>query len=375
MSFRDLGHFTLSPANRIIKIKNIFSYEQPFLSYIAFNLRFEEDEQIPAPIALRGDGMVYYNPKQLYIMHDDELETLIASCSLKIALKHLLRKGPRNPVIWDAASNIVVDYILRDMQFHSLWLDQTFATKSVETVYEMLKSGTPIPSGMESEKSKILHIYTLTDDQVKELDGKWQQIADDAIGYSHGLLPAALARAFNILPPKLDWRTVLDEFVVAQIPVDFSWKKISPKSLDKNYRLPDMVEEGMKAIVGIDTSGSVSEKELNRFASELTGLVDQYPSIELIIIPADAAISNIYYDFESFLKDKKLGGGGGTDFRPIVSWATENANNAILIYITDGEGSFPEKVPNFPVLWVLSKRHTPIASIPFGKIVVMEGDD
>jgi predicted metal-dependent peptidase len=45
-------------------------------------------------------------------------------------------------------------------------------------------------------------------------------------------------------------------------------------------------------------------------------------------------------------------GGGGTDFRPAFKWMEENdVVPDVLLYLTDGYGTFPEEAPEYPVIW------------------------
>lgn len=50
-------------------------------------------------------------------------------------------------------------------------------------------------------------------------------------------------------------------------------------------------------------------------------------------------------------------GGGGTDFRPFfrhVAAELEPLAATILVYLTDGEGTFPEQPPSSPALWIVT---------------------
>ena len=62
-------------------------------------------------------------------------------------------------------------------------------------------------------------------------------------------------------------------------------------------------------------------------------------------------------------------GGGGTDFRPIFEYISENQEKlpACAVIFTDGEGDYPDESAalGIPVLWIINNDYvTP----PFGKI-------
>jgi len=59
-------------------------------------------------------------------------------------------------------------------------------------------------------------------------------------------------------------------------------------------------------------------------------------------------------------------GRGGTDFRPVFQWLAREAPEAVLLYATDGFGTFPTASPPSPVLWLLTPPHIQAEKIPFG---------
>ena len=49
-----------------------------------------------------------------------------------------------------------------------------------------------------------------------------------------------------------------------------------------------------------------------------------------------------------------MGGGSGTDFRPVFEWvASQDRQPGVLIYFTDAAGPFPETEPACDVLWLV----------------------
>ena len=60
-------------------------------------------------------------------------------------------------------------------------------------------------------------------------------------------------------------------------------------------------------------------------------------------------------------------GRGGTDFRPVFEWVAREAPEALVLYATDGLGSFPERKPVNAVIWLLTDSET--ARMSFGAVV------
>jgi predicted metal-dependent peptidase len=78
--------------------------------------------------------------------------------------------------------------------------------------------------------------------------------------------------------------------------------------------------------------------------------------------------------FQDFTKKLQMKGGGGTDFRPVFNKVKElKMQPELLIYLTDTYGSFPEKAPNYPVLWCVTCE-AGMSNIPWGQKVMLPND-
>jgi predicted metal-dependent peptidase len=53
---------------------------------------------------------------------------------------------------------------------------------------------------------------------------------------------------------------------------------------------------------------------------------------------------------------ERVTGGGGTDFRPVFRYIDEHSelDPSLLIFFTDGYGTYPERPPAYPVMWFLT---------------------
>jgi len=95
-------------------------------------------------------------------------------------------------------------------------------------------------------------------------------------------------------------------------------------------------------------------------------------------IQCDAEIQDVQqYDecTEVSFDRYRLLGRGGTSFIPVFEWISENVFKKFtcidaLIYLTDGFGSFPDRPPHFPVLWVMTEHSQP--AVPFGEVIRMQ---
>jgi predicted metal-dependent peptidase len=120
--------------------------------------------------------------------------------------------------------------------------------------------------------------------------------------------------------------------------------------------------------VAIDTSGSMGDTEVNRAISEI-GAILKRTRADVRVMSADAQIckSGMVSNVRQ-IRDL-IGGGGGTDFRPVFDWLQgEGRGTGMLVYVTDGWGSFPKTAPrDTHVVWVMvgGRTNTP----PWGTVV------
>lgn len=105
-------------------------------------------------------------------------------------------------------------------------------------------------------------------------------------------------------------------------------------------------------LVAVDTSGSVSQTELQDFFSEIDYVFKAGAKID--IIQCDTRINGIEeYDGKNIPKIK---GRGGTDLNPPVDYYVKHKKEyASLIYFTDGEAPLPRKQPQ-GMVWIISSQ-------------------
>ncbi len=120
-------------------------------------------------------------------------------------------------------------------------------------------------------------------------------------------------------------------------------------------------------LLGIDTSGSVSNSELMEFMNEIQHIYKT--GVDVTIIQCDTTIRSIEaYKGENNIK---VHGRGGTEFDPVLEYYNANLRKyTSLVYFTDGECTADVK-PKAPVLWVLSEQSHMNDSLP-GKVIKLE---
>jgi predicted metal-dependent peptidase len=129
----------------------------------------------------------------------------------------------------------------------------------------------------------------------------------------------------------------------------------------------------------IDTSGSVSGELVQTFVNKTYNILKNtesfFSKINLHIIQCDAEVQEAIKitsqeEFDDYLKNMKLKGFGGTDFRPAFSYVDELINKGEftrlkgIIYLTDGWGVFPERKPNYDAAFVFIREDNFEPNVP-----------
>ncbi len=144
-------------------------------------------------------------------------------------------------------------------------------------------------------------------------------------------------------------------------------------------------------VIAIDTSGSVSGKLVQAFVQKTYNILKSTESffsrINLHIIQCDAAIQEhvkitTQEEFDFWIRNMKLKGFGGTDFRPVFRLVDELVrqkeftNLRGLIYFTDGYGTFPKRKPDYEAAFVFIRDYyeTPLVP-PWAIKLVLEKED
>ena len=207
----------------------------------------------------------------------------------------------------------------------------------------------------------------LTQQEKETLAVQWQQRMAGAAqqAMQSGKLGGSLARMIDhLLQPKLPWRMLLARYMTQTARDDFSYMR--PSRREGNAILPTLKSSQVNLVVALDTSGSVKEKELQEFVSEIDALKAQIRA-RVSLIPCDSEINDeAPFIFESWdeIKLPKISGGGGTNFRPVFELVDQqDVIPDLLVYFTDAEGKFPQHEPPYPVIWLVKGK----TDVPWGQ--------
>ena len=169
----------------------------------------------------------------------------------------------------------------------------------------------------------------------------------------HGTIPGEFTELIEKLrqkkPEVFNWKAYFRRLLgsIYDVNIRSTRRKVS-KRFDEAAGIQH--KKKVSILVAIDTSGSVSQKELQEFFSEIDYAYKA--GAKVTILQCDTRINAIEdYDGKNIPEIK---GRGGTDFNPPVDYYVKHKKDyASLIYFTDGEAPLPTKSPQ-GMVWVIS---------------------
>lgn len=352
---------------QLSKARTQLILNQPFFGALALRLRLIESEQVPT-LAVDGKN-VYYNPKFVATLSPRLTQSAMAHETLHCALQHIGRVGARDKFKWNCAIDFVTNEHLKESGFEispSWLLNKDWYGKTAEEIYTLLNDkNCPKPgSGPGSADRKgqgplcdATGSATGTNDpeEGRRLERDWRIATIQAASAAKqaGKLPANFERFLDeLLKPQINWREQLRRFMTEIVKNDFDWTRPNKRLLPYKIVLPTLHSEEPGTIAAvIDTSGSIDDKTLQIFASELDSIHKTVKPSKLYVIYCDAAINKVdEFEPDDIIK-LKMYGGGGTDFRPPFKYLKEHSiDPKCLVYLTDLMGPFGDE-PEYPVMW------------------------
>lgn len=321
------------------------------------------------------------------------------------ALRHYARLNSRDINDWQYATDVVINNVLTENKMVMIpggIYRPEFTGMSADEVYRAIQNERKDGADSKSEKfaEQMRKLRDLCppnsdgcdngddegeDDEydnkprtvpaVSELDMQWKQRIVTAANAARqrGRMPGGLDEIISdIVFPKVDWRTVLHQFLIPTYRGEARWSTPDRRFAQHGVYLPSAARTHSDYIVvAIDTSGSVSIEELTQFAAEIRSIQASFGIERIRVIACDAQItSDISYDPNTPV-ELHAKGRGGTEFDPVFALiASEYDYPRALVYLTDGECYSRLPAPPYPVLWVCTGKRPP--RVGFGQTVYIK---
>jgi predicted metal-dependent peptidase len=379
--------------------------KQPFFGSMATRLNLIRADDIDTA-ATDGQNF-FYNVNFISGLTPQETEFLFGHEVLHNAFEHHIRRSfpdneeianpdgtisnrSRHHMLWNIACDYAVNEILVESKIgHKIdktLYDPKYKGLCAEEIYDLLLQN--------ADKIDIEELADmLLDEHISDLEkkgkglseGEKQKIREDirenllsSAQNSAGYLPKGVERLVGgITNPIISWRDELRMDIQSVVKYDYTFSNPNKKGMQYGVVLPGMKRDvALDVCIAIDTSGSIDEKTLNVFFSEIQGIMDQYDDYQIRIWSFDAEVHNeqIFRSEEGDdIHSYKPAGGGGTLFE--ANWdhmKKHDINPSVLIIFTDmypcsgwGDETYCEDV-----IFVGYKSDGRIA--PFGKTITID---
>jgi predicted metal-dependent peptidase len=344
--------------------------------------------------ATDGENL-FVNPDFAASLEPAEVEGVLCHEVMHCALGHHARRRDRDPRRWNVACDLAVNPLLVEAGFSlpgsrllpGMGAYTSLPTgRSAEEYYALLpdqdagedqsrgEEGMGGPLGDPGGCGSVREPGAGTAAEQKMSSARWQVGVAQAeeMARQRGALPSGLDRSVaTILRPAVAWEDVLREFVTRTARSDYHWSPPNRRFAYAGLYLPRLSGESLGDVVlAVDTSGSIGQELLDRFAAEAQGILDAY-DVAMHVVYHDAAVQHVQTwrstDGPLVLEPK---GGGGTSHVPVFDWITEQGlEPTCVVCLTDLYTEFPDRQPPAPVLWAVtgSSRIIP----PFGERVAI----
>ena len=184
-----------------------------------------------------------------------------------------------------------------------------------------------------------------------------------------------MSRSFEqLMQSQVDWKEQLRDFVstVCAGKGDSTWAKPNRRWLQLGMYMPSQISESVgRIVVGVDTSGSISQEAITKALSEVVAICDNVlpEKIDLLYWDTDVASHEIYTEdnYSGLVTSTKPAGGGGTDVSCVFNYIEKHKlDPQCVIVITDGYTPYPAMSP-YPTIWVMTENG--YCQPPFGSII------
>lgn len=336
----------------------------PFFGNLATRLQLTNADAWCGTAATDGRKF-YYNSEFINNLPLKQLEFLFGHEVLHVVYDHMGRRGNRDPKLWNIADDYCVNSDLIEQRVGEkipvALYDAKFKGQSAEEVYDYLYEN--------AEKIDIGKLLQQVLDDHLDGDGDGDGEGDDEGGnrpklskaemdairdeikeavlqaaqaVGAGNLPAGVKRMIkDLTEPVISWQELLQQQIQSIIKDDFTWLRPSRRGWHMDAVMPGMKPgETIDICIAIDTSGSISERDIKDFMSEIQGIMDSYNEYKIKVWCFDTEV----YNEQSFTSENlediasyEPAGGGGTDFMANWEYMKEhNIEPKKFIMFTDG---------------------------------------
>lgn len=344
------------------------------------------------PTAGTNGRDVTYNPDWIQTLPTKELNFIVLHEAIHKAFQHMhIWKGlfKKNPMLTNMAADYVVNATIKNadpdeniavMPKSGLY-DQRFDNMTTKQIFDILQKENPQSDGVTVvlDEHGFDEAEALDDNEVKKVKEQIDQALRQGEILRGKMAGNQIRGVTDFLKPKVDWRRELRQFVnsICKSKDKSSWRKPHRRYVSQDIYMPSMIGESVGDIViGVDTSGSIGQEEINLFLSEIVSICEDVTPKSVVLVYWDHEVAGVEQykegEYQRLKATTKPRGGGGTHVGCLNEYIrSEKLKPETTIVFTDGyvEDDWGG-VWTCPTLWVVTSDLTS----PHGKTIKYEGD-
>ncbi len=170
---------------------------------------------------------------------------------------------------------------------------------------------------------------------------------------------------------KINWKTLLRKYLSAAVNspgniYENNWSKRNRRGLP----LPGVKKLSNKIVVGIDTSGSISDHEVQVFFTEIEKIVKDVG--QLVVLQWDTEIKDVWKEYKrGDYKKITIKGRGGTDVQNVYKWMVEEKMTSYpIVMFTDGWFDYSFDTKKVKTIWCVTNEEK--CTVPGGKNIFVD---
>lgn len=388
------AHFKMTKA----RIRLIMPRDKATVFFASLALRLELVCEWRIDTAATNGRQLFYNPDFVMKISLEELVAVVVHEVMHCAFKHFCRRDGRGMRAWNIATDLAINSIIKEAGMklpeggcfpgQGAFSDMPEGL-SAEDYYNRLpiikigelgdgSDGDPfgcggiLDAGGMPNQEQDSHSDGMSPAEAKQLEADWdvatRQARSTAETSGQGNMPGGLRSAVDgLLEPVVDWKSVLREFVSAFAKNDYSWGHPNRRFVHQGIYLPSLRSEELgKVVIVMDTSGSIGDSELQRFASEAQGILECYQCEATFMLHH----VDMYRTWDWTPQDGpvQVTGvvSGGTCHKDVFEKIDALPDPPVcVVCLTDMYSTFPVE-PAYPVLWASTSKGVPA---PWGRLV------
>jgi predicted metal-dependent peptidase len=373
---------------RVGLIASKMTLREPFIAAVFTKLEREFSKDGTANV---NGKRVQYGADFCDTLDDEELLFVSLHEGMHVVFMHMWRREGRDPKMWNVATDANINATLIKLGYKmpkgGVVLNWVTDDMSAEDIYNKL---------MDQRDKRKQQGQGQGQGQPNQQDdmgaGGWDDSGDledapdaanatdmeatimtaakmaKACGDKSALVQRVLGGALN---PTVHWTDVLRPVLTSAARDDYTYRRFNRRLISQGVYMPALYSEALGGlVVGVDTSGSVSEGDLNQIAAEINAIVEDCHPEWVEVIYCDSSINKV----QRFTQGEQIQlfalGGGGTRFKPVFDHVRGMQEKvAAMIYLTDLEGNTDECEPvDCPVVWGCTTTLKD-QRVPFGELV------